>query len=160
VISFRNTRLLKRGVWISSLMLFLFVGLPSVVDGSLVRDPAPTLVALALLSGFVGYFMWKLQFLRLADEVRDCGDHLEVHRGRAVERVPMAEVAGVLPPAMSGTQEITVRLTRPNSLGRQFVFLPQASLWSNAPAVRRLVGHLNDRALAARAPTATSVRHE
>ena len=45
-----------------------------------------------------------------------------------------------------GIHRITMSLREPTKLGRQIEFLPQASLWSNPAAVKRLAMSLTERA--------------
>jgi len=146
VISFKSTSLFKRGIWISALALIAFVTAPAALNGSLLRDPAPSVVALAILGGFLVYFLRKAQFHRLADEVKDCGDHLQVRRGKTAESIPFSSISTADVTTSSGIHRVTVRLGQPTKLGGQIEFLPQASLWSNLPAVRRLAISLTDRA--------------
>jgi hypothetical protein len=46
----------------------------------------------------------------------------------------------------SGVHRIVVRLHEATPLGRRVEFLPQASLWSNLPAVQRIASSLANRA--------------
>ena len=146
VISFRNTALFKRGIWLSAAALLVFALTPSLLDGSLVRRPASSLFAVGILSAFVLYFIWKTQFHRLADEVVD-GEHcLMVRRGRTEETVPFANIAVAEVSSGSGLHRITVRLLEPTKLGKQIEFLPQASLWSNPKAMKSMALGLTERA--------------
>ncbi|MDB6084174.1 MAG: hypothetical protein JWN43_2055 [Gammaproteobacteria bacterium] len=150
VISFKNTSLFKRGIWISAIALIAFVTAPAVLDGSLRRDPTPSVVALCLLGAFFAYILRRVRFHRLADEVQDCGDYLKVRRGRVEESISFSTVSAADVTTSAGIHRITVRLREPTRLGGQIEFLPQASLWSNLPAVRRLAINLTDRASQAR----------
>ena len=146
VISFKNTVLFKRGIWLSAGALVAFVVTPSVVDGSLWQDPASTLFGLVILGAFFVYFLWRTQIHRAADAVLDCEDHLKVQRGRTEEVIPFSNIDTVEVSTGSGIQRITVRLRVPTRLGGKIEFLPQASLWSNVPGVKRLASSLTDRA--------------
>ena len=86
VISFKNTALFRRGMWLSAAALMAFVATPGVLDGSFQREPMTHLIPLCMLGGFWVYFFWRMQLHRLADEVRDCEDHLEVRRGATEEK--------------------------------------------------------------------------
>jgi hypothetical protein len=146
VISFKNTGLFKRGVWLSAAALTAFVVTPAALDGSLSQDPSPSLFSAGILAVFFAYFFWKTRIHRLADEVTDCEDHLKVQRGRTEEIVPLSNVSSAEVASGGGLQRITVRLREPTKLGTQFEFLPQASLWSNPAGVKRVAGSLSERA--------------
>ncbi len=146
VISFKNTVLFKRGVWLSAGALMAFVVTPSVVDGSLRQDPTSTLFGVGILGAFFVYFLWRTQIHRVVDAVLDCDDHLKVRRGRTEVAVPFGNIDTVEASTGSGIQRITVRLREPTKLGGRIEFLPQASLWSNVSAVKRLASSLADRA--------------
>jgi hypothetical protein len=146
VISFKNTGLFKRGIWLSAAALIAFAVTPAALDGSLLQHPASGLIPAGVLSACFGYFLWKTQFHRLADEVLDCEDHLKVRSGRTQEIVPFALIADVEASNAGGLHRITVRLRQPNELGRRFAFMPQASLWSSPARVQRLAVDLRDRA--------------
>jgi hypothetical protein len=146
VISFKNTILLKRGVWLTAAALIAFAVTPSVLDGSLQQNPVSSLFAVGILCAFLVYFLWKTQIHRLADEVMDCDDHLKVRRGRSEETIRFSNIATADVSTSSGIHRITVRLHQPTKLGAQIEFLPQASLWSNLSGVKRVAAGLTDRA--------------
>jgi hypothetical protein len=146
VISFKNTVLLKRGIWLTAAALIAFVVTPSALDGSLRQNPASSLFAAGILCVFFVYFLWKTQFHRLADEVMDCADHLKVRRGRTEETIRFSNIATADVSTSAGIHRITVRLRQPTKLGGQIEFLPQASLWSNLAGVKRVAAGLTDRA--------------
>src|SRR5271155_4399668 len=135
-ISFKNTKLFKRGVWLSAAALIAFVAAPSAVDGELWRNPLPSAIALGVLSAAMGYFFWRTQVHCLADEVLDCQDGLKVRRGRLEETIPLANVSSAEAVSSGGLHRITVHLRERSKLGSSIEFLPQASLWSNLPAIR------------------------
>ena len=146
VISFKNTTLLKRGVWLTAAALIAFAVTPSMLDGSLLQNPASSLFTVGILCAFFVYFLWKTQIHRLADEVVDCDDHLKVRRGRTEEAIPFSNVATAEVSTSSGMHRISVRLRQPTKMGAQIEFLPQASLWSNLSGVKRVAAGLTDRA--------------
>jgi hypothetical protein len=148
-ISFKNTALFKRGIWLTAGALIVFVFAPSAVAGSLLQDPAPTLFAAAVLGLFVAYVFKRTQVHRLADEVLDFEDRLHVRRSRTEQDISFANISGVDVSTFSGIHRITVQLRAPCELGRQIDFLPQASLWSNLAGVKRLAASLDERAKAA-----------
>jgi hypothetical protein len=153
VISFKSTRLFKRGIWLSAAALIAFVAAPSVLDGSLRSDPASRVFALGILAAFFVYFLRKTQIHHLADEVVDHDDHLTVRRGRTEEIIHFSNIAGAEVSTGSGLHRITVRLREPTALGMRIEFLPQASLWSNLSGLKRVASSLTDRAQQAKART-------
>jgi hypothetical protein len=146
VISFKNTILFKRGIWLTAAALIAFAVTPSVLDGSLLEKPASSLVAVGILCAFFAYFLRKTHIHRLADEVMDCDDHLKVRRGRTEEIIRFSNIATADVSTSSGIHRITVRLRQPTRLGGQIEFLPQASLWSNLAGVKRVAATLTERA--------------
>ncbi|HEX3397915.1 MAG TPA: hypothetical protein VHS76_14530 [Steroidobacteraceae bacterium] len=145
-ISFKKTTLFKRGIWLSAATLIVFVGAPSALNGDLWRNPLPSAIAVAILCAALGYFFWKTQMHRLADEVLDCRDSLKVRRGRVEDSIPFSKIAAVEVSSSGGFHRITVRLRERSSLGSRVEFLPQASLWSNLSAIKGLAEELNERA--------------
>lgn len=146
VISFRNTVLFKRGIWLTAAALIAFAVTPSALDGSLWQNPGSSLFAVGILGAFFGYFLWKTHIHRLADEVMDCDDHLKVRRGRTEELIRFSNIATADVTTSGGIHRITVRLRQPTKLGAQIEFLPQASLWSNLSGVKRVAASLTERA--------------
>lgn len=150
IISFRNTRLFKRGIFLSAAALIAFVMAPAAANGNLWENPVPNWGAVCILVGFLGYFLRKTPIHRLADEVADCEDHLKVRRGGTEEMIPFANISNAEVTSTGGLHRITVRLDQPTKFGRQIEFLPQASLWSTLPAVKRVAAALMERAIQAR----------
>ena len=149
VISFKNTPLFKRGIWLSAAALIAFVAAPSVLNGALWRNPLVTVIPLGILCGFEVYFFRKMQIHRLADEVMDCEDHLRVRRGRTEETIPFTKIASAEVSTAGGIHRLTIRL-EPLTSGAKIEFLPQASLWASLRAVQRVANSLTDRAQRAR----------
>jgi len=146
-ISFKNTVLFKRGIWLSAIALILFVSAPSALYGNLWRDPLPSAIAIGILCAALIYFFWNTQMHRLADEVLDCGDRLKVRRGRIEETIPLSQVSVVGVSSSGGFHRITLRLKERSKLfGDRIEFLPQASLWSNLAALKALAQELSERA--------------
>jgi len=150
VISFKNTALFKRGIWLTAAALIACVTAPFMVDGSLWRNPLPNLFGVGALCLFLGFFLWKAQIHRLADEVVDCVDSLKVRRGALDVNVPFSNIATADASTSSGIHRITVRLREPTKLGSTIEFLPQASLWSNLPGVQRVAAGLAERGIQAK----------
>ena len=146
-ISFKNTALFKRGIWLSAIALILFVAAPSALNGNLWRNPLPSAIAVGILCAALVYFFWNTQMHRLADEVLDCGDRLKVRRGRIEETIPFSQVSTVEVTTRGGFHRFTLRLKERSKLfGDQLEFLPQASLWSNLGALKGLAQELSERA--------------
>ena len=146
VISFKNTVLFKRGIWLSAAALMAFVAGPAALSGEFARNPVPSSIAISILCAALAYFFWKTQVHRLVDEVLDCRNHLQVSRGRVVEVIPMADISKAEVISRGGFHRITLRLRTRTKLGQQIDFLPQASLWSNLPAIKHLALGLTERA--------------
>jgi hypothetical protein len=145
-IAFKNTALFKRGIWLSAVALILFVVAPAALNGDLWRNPLPSAIAVGILCAALSYFFWTTQMHRLADEVLDCGDSLQVRRGRVEDTIPFSKVAAVAVSSGCGFHRITVRLRERSKFGNRVEFLPQASLWSNPTAIRALAQDLSARA--------------
>lgn len=145
-ISFKNTVLLKRGIWLTAASLIAFAVIPSALDGSLMQNPASSLFAVGILCAFFVYFLRKTHVHLLADEVVDCDDHLKVRRGRTEEIIRLSDIATADVSTSAGIHRITVHLLQPTKLGGQIEFLPQASLWSNLSGVKRVAAGLTNRA--------------
>ena len=153
-ISFKNTALFKRGIWLSAAALVLFVASPAALDGSLWRNPLPSAIAIGILGAALSFFFWRTQIHRLADEVLDCGDGLKVRRGRVEETIPLSHVSAVEVSSSGGFHRLTILLRAASQFGRRIDFLPQASLWSNIGAIKQVALDLTHRAMASapRAP--------
>ncbi len=146
VISFKNTALFKRGIWLSAAALLVFVAGPAAIDGRLWQNPGPSLTAIAALCALLAIFFWRTQIHRLADEVLDCQDHLKVRRGRAEDAIAFADVAAAEVSSEGGLRRIRLELRAHKHWGRRIEFLPQASLWSNPAAIERVAAALAERA--------------
>jgi hypothetical protein len=151
VLSFKNTALFKRGVWLSAAALLAFVVAPAALNGELRSNPVPSSIAVSLFLAALVYFLWRTQVHRLADEVLDGQESLKVRRGRIEETILLSSVSAVDVTSRGGFHRITIRLRERTKLGRQIEFLPQASLWSNVVAIKALALDLTERAQQARA---------
>jgi len=146
LISFKNTVLLKRGVWISAATLLVYAAAPSALSGDLWRRPAVSLIPLCILAGFFAYVLWKTAFHRVADQVVDCVDHLEVRKGRTDDVISLANISAAEVSTHLRMHWITLRLRKSSTLGDRIDFLPQASLWGNLPAIQQVAARLTARA--------------
>jgi hypothetical protein len=146
VISFKNTALFKRGLWLSMATLLVFAVSPFVLDGRLWRQPGASLIGVDLLVLLFAFLLWRTRFHLLSDEVIDAEVHLVVTRGKNMLLVLFSNIAGAEVVTFSGVHRIVVRLRDATPLGKRIEFLPQASLWSNLPAVQRVAASLANRA--------------
>jgi hypothetical protein len=145
-ISFKDSALFKRGIWLSAAALVVFVVAPAALNGNLWRDPLPSAIAGAILCAALVYFFRKTQIHSLADEVLDCGDCVKVRRGRREDTITLAKISAVDVSSSGGFHRITVKLRERSLLGSRIEFLPQASIWSNLPAIRAVASGLAERA--------------
>ncbi len=146
LISFRHTRLFKRGLWLSAVTLYASAVLQSLPDGRLALPDAGHLLTLGLLAAALAYGLWTLQIHRLADEVQDQGERFLIRRGRTQIIVPAALIAAAEVAMVGGMPRISLRLRTRGRLGERLAFLPPASLWSNRRALERLARELALRA--------------
>jgi hypothetical protein len=146
VISFKNTALFKRGIWLSMATLVVFAVSPFVLDGRLWRQPASSLIGVDILVVLFGLLLWRTRFHLLADEVIDADVHLVVTRGKNMLPVLFSNIASAEVTTFSGVHRVVVRLRESTPLGKRIEFLPQASLWSNLPAVQSIAASLAKRA--------------
>ena len=146
VLSFKNTALFKRGLWLSMATLLVFAASPFVLDGRLWRQPGASLIGVDLLVLLFGFLLWRTRFHLLADEVIDADVHVVVRRGKNMLPVLFSNIASAEVMTFSGVHRIVVRLHEATPLGKRIEFLPQASLWSNLPAVQRIAANLASRA--------------
>jgi hypothetical protein len=146
LISFRNTALLKRGVWISAAASIAYAAAPSLLNGELWLRPGLSLIPLCILVGFLAYLLRKSAFHRVADQVVDCSDHLEVRKGRNEEIISFANISAAEVSTHLRLHWITIHLRKPSTLGDRIDFLPQAGLWGNLPAIQQVAARLTARA--------------
>jgi hypothetical protein len=146
VLSFKNTALFKRGLWLSMAALLVFAVSPFVLDGRLWRQPGSSLIGVDLLLVLLGFLLWRTRFHLLADEVIDADVHVVVKRGKKMLLVLFSNIASAEVMSFSGIHRVVIRLHEATPLGKRIEFLPQASLWSNLPAVQRIAASLANRA--------------
>jgi hypothetical protein len=146
VISFKETVLYKRGFWLSAAALIAAVAAPSVVDRSIFNDPVVHIAPVCILIGLSIYFLQNGRFFTIADKVVDCGDYLQVRRGRAQVDISLAIVSAAEVSTTYRMQRITLYLREQTKLGSKVDFWPQASRWGNLFAVQQIAMDLTDRA--------------
>jgi hypothetical protein len=146
VISFKDTVLYKRGIWLSAAALVAAVAAPSVVDKSIFNQPAVHMIPICILIGICIYFLQKGRFFSIADEVVDCGDYLKVRRARTQIDIPLSSISAAEVSTAYRMHRITVHLREQTKIGKRVDFWPQASLWGNLFAVQQVAIGLADRA--------------
>jgi hypothetical protein len=153
LISYSGTTRMKRAFWLGAFVLIGIVCVPSILDGSFVRNPVVNIVPVLILGGFWVYFLNKSRVLRFADEIFDCVDHLKVKRGEISEEVQFYNISGV-EVSIGRPNRISIRFVIPNRFGSNIEFLPghipKAMSWSTSE-MDRVASALRDRADRARA---------
>ncbi len=150
IISFRSTALFKRGVAFSAVALAAVVVSPALFRAAGRPNLLANMASLAMLGVFWIYVLVKTHVHLLADEVTDAGDHVRVQRGRTIFIAPLADIRAVTVTTGAGLHRMTLHLAAPSPIGTSIDFLPQASLWSNLPAIERAAAMLAQRADQAR----------
>ena len=146
VISFKDTVLYKRGLWLSAVALVAAVAAPSLVDKSFFGQPVVHAIPICLLMGFSVYLLQSGRFFSIADEVVDCGGYLKVRRARTEIKIPFSAISAAEVSTTYRMHRITVHLREQTKLGARVDFWPQASHWGNLSAIQRLANDLTDRA--------------
>jgi hypothetical protein len=153
LISYARTPRFKRIFWLGAIALIGIVSVPSILDGSVTRNPLVSLTPLLILGGFWIYFLRRSGVFRLADEIFDCADHLKIRRGDLIEEVPFYNISGV-DVSTGKPNRISIRFVTPNSFGSNMEFLPEyvprTASWSIAE-MNRVAAALRERADRARA---------
>jgi hypothetical protein len=152
LISYSGTTRLKRAFWVGAIALIGIVCVPSILDGSFVREPVVNVVPILILGGFWVYFLNKSRVFRFADEILDCVDHLKVRRGDLSEEVQFYNISGV-EVSIGKPNRIAIRFVIPNRFGSNIEFLPEylpkTMSWSTLE-MDRIAAALRDRADRAR----------
>src|SRR5450755_1293143 len=95
LISYSGTTRLKRGFSLAAIALIGIACVPSILNGSFVRNPVVNVVPVLILGGFWVYFLKQSRVFHFADEILDCVDHLKVRRGCISEEIPFYNISGV-----------------------------------------------------------------
>ena len=146
-------RLYKRRLWLSAVGVFLVVG---IADFILDRRHLPShFFASGLLVAFYLFFLRRnTRFHLLADEVIDCGDHLQVLKGRIRAVVPFSTIAGAsFSPGPSLMSKVIVESIQPMAMGKQIEFLTEQQSRTDFTEARAIAEDLNARAMIARTAT-------
>ncbi len=146
VISFKDTTLYKRGLWLSAAALVAAVAAPSFVDKSIFSQPIVHIIPICILIGFWVYFLQRGRLFSIADEVVDYGDHLKVRRTRTDVEIRFSNILTAEVSTAYRMHRITIHLRERTNIGKRVDFWPQASLWGNPSAVQQIALDLSDRA--------------
>jgi hypothetical protein len=153
LISYSGTTRMKRAFCLGAIALIGIACVPSILDGSFVRNPVVNVVPILILGGFWAYFLNKSRVFRFADEILDCADHLKVRRGDISEEVQFHNISGV-EVSIGKPNRISIRFVTPNRFGSNIEFLPEylpkTMSWSTSEMDRVAAG-LRERADRARA---------
>jgi hypothetical protein len=76
----------------------------------------------------LGFFMMRLMYWDLMDEVCDCGSYLLIRKGAIEEKVFFSDVINVRPSSFfSNPPRITLELKKAGKLGSEVAFYPMAT---------------------------------
>ncbi len=156
LLSRKSTRAYKRALWASAAAVFFVVSLTDWLLGRphLYMD----LISAGLLCALYLYFLRKnTRFHTFADEVLDCGDHLQIYKGRIQLIVPITNIARAsLSPGPSLMSTVIVEFIQPTEVGKQIEFLTEDVSKTDFTEARAIAEDLNARAVIARTAGANS----
>lgn len=147
VISRKNTRLYKLAIWASAAGMVVLVMAMSWQRSGNIAFRAQNVVPAIILAGFWIYFVRRSQVPMVADEVVNCGDHLEVRRGKTQAAVPFSNIAGAQASMIFGLPGVKIDLVEPVDLGKQVVFWTQSK---SVAEMYRVAKDISERATKAR----------
>jgi hypothetical protein len=150
VISRKSTRVYKRALWASPVAVFLVLGLAHwLLDRPHVYID---LISVGLLAALYLYFLRKMtKFHTFADEVLDCGDHLQISKGRIQVIVPVTNIARAsLSPGPSLMSTVIVEFIQPTEIGMQIEFPTEDQSKTDFAEARAIAEDLSARAVIAR----------
>lgn len=151
VISRKDTRLYKRGLWLSPAGVFVVVGLAEwLLDRPhLYID----LISAGVLTALYLYFLQRMtRFHTLVDEVIDCGGHLQISKGRMQTIVSFSNIARAsLSPPPSLMSTVIIDCAQPTELGKKIEFLTECKLRTEFTEAKAIAENLTRRAGQARA---------
>jgi hypothetical protein len=128
------TGILKAGAWALPWSIFALCAFLTVASGE-TGTSAYLFLGITALTGLL-MFVFAYSISKLADSVRDAGEHLVVERGGVATRVDIANIEAV--GFSSGRSSIVVvRLRRPSRFGDVITFLP-AEFWRRCTMVDEL----------------------
>ncbi len=121
ILSSKKTFLFKKifpVFWFGFLFVFLAVGFYDSKNVDLAFMIMPFVMMI------FGFFLFKKVIWGLADEVRDCGEHLIVIRNGVEERIMLADIFNVSMSQFTNPPRISMRLRIPGKLGDEVEFMP------------------------------------
>ncbi len=126
LISYHHSNRLKVGMWLGAAAMVALV----YVFQSASANPSDSyiirIVPICILAFFWVFFLLKAGIGKLADEVRDLGDRLQIRRGKTNQLVPLSQVSLVEASTMLGTIAVVkLRFLANTPLGDQIAFLPR-----------------------------------
>lgn len=124
VIFKKGTRLYKLAIWASAGGIVVLV--TAIVWQRSGRRAIVDLIPGVILAAFWIYFLRKSQVPKVADAVVDCGDHLQVRKGKTRATVPFSNIAGAQASMIFGQPGVKIDLMEPVDLGKQVVFWTQS----------------------------------
>lgn len=126
LISYRHSSRLKLGMWLGAAVMVAFIYAYQSASANPSDSYIVRIVQIGILAFFWVFFLRRAGIHKLADEVRDLGDQLQIRRGKIIEVVPLARVSLVEASAILGTMPV-VRLTFVDkvSIGDHIAFLPR-----------------------------------
>jgi len=156
VISRKSTRVYKRALWASPAAVFLVLGL---TDWLLDRPHVYIdQISAGLLAALYLYCLRKMtRFHIFADEVIDCGGHLQITKGGMQAIVPLTAIAGAsLSPGPSLMSSVIIEFIQPTEIGKQIEFLTEDQSKTDFTEARAIAEDLNARAAITRTADANS----
>ncbi|WP_158880480.1 hypothetical protein [Rhodanobacter sp. L36] len=113
-------------LWFGFLLIFFAIAFWGTQHARVPVDPQQMLpmLAMPLLMGAVGYFIFRKLIADLVDEVWLDGDMLVVKNRGEQRRVSLTDVMNINATTMSNPRRITVMLRTDTRYGRSFSFIP------------------------------------
>lgn len=121
ILSSRKTFFFKKifpVFWFGFLFVFLAVGFYDTKNVDLAFLIMPFVMMI------FGFFLFKSLVWGLADEVRDCGEHLIVVRNGVEERIMLSDIFNISMSQFTNPPRISMRLLKPGKLGDEVLFIP------------------------------------
>ncbi len=110
-------------IWFGALAIMLVMNL---VDEG--WDIKMSKVLGPLIMACFGFFMMRVMYWDLMDEVRDCGSYLLIKKGAIEEKVFFSDVINIRPSTFfSNPPRITLELKNAGKLGSEIAFYPMGS---------------------------------
>jgi hypothetical protein len=125
LISYQHSNRIKVGMWIGAVAMVVFVYVVQPASAAQSNSYIVRIVPICILAFFWIFFLQRAGIGKLADEVHDFGDRLQIRRGKINEVVPLSRFALAEASTVLGTMNV-VKLTfiENTSLGKHIAFLP------------------------------------